>query len=113
MRPAFVQCILHHRALSVCSLVRFFLPFCRRKKKCARLRPAGFRGLAEEDEDEDEEDCCIQDADPNSTKLKDFRRVQQPPAAASVLHLTSNPLITSMYSNSATSTITSPFLHHP
>eukprot|EP00093_Oithona_nana_P010497 10497.XXX_167037_167418_1 [CDS] Oithona nana genome sequencing. len=81
-----------------------------RKKKCARLRPPGFRGLAEEDEDDDE-DCCIQD----NKAPPSIQRVQHQQAApvASVLHLTSNPLITSMYPNSATSTITSPFLYHP
>ena len=97
-----------------CSIVYFhqanFLQFYRRKKKCARLRPPGFRGLAEEDEDEDDEDCCIQD-----NKATPIQRVQPPDAtvAPSVLHLTSNPLISSMYPNSPPSTITSPFLYHP
>jgi len=70
------------------------------------LRPPGFRGLAEEDEDDDE-DCCIQD----NMAPPSIQRVQHQQAApvASVLHLNSNPLITSMYPNSATSTITSDY----
>ena len=57
-----------------------FFHYCRRKKKCARLRPAGFRNvvgsfdefLNEETEDSNEEDCCNTDNDESNTEGRDL-----------------------------------------
>ena len=61
-----------------------FFHYCRRKKKCARLRPAGFRNvvgsfdefLNEETEDSNEEDCCNTDNDESNTEDRNLPKAE-------------------------------------
>ena len=76
---------MYHQLLCFLVIIPFlFFHYCRRKKKCARLRPAGFRNvvgsfdefLNEETEDSNEEDCCNTDDDESNTEGRDLLKAE-------------------------------------